>query len=516
MQPTLKLATEFYADTLADAAREGSAREAMNHLGRRDVYYLLAYLCNRRDMMDEWLYERCVEVQKDPNDHLDLWAREHYKSTIITFGKTMQDILDSHSPDSFYWDQELTVGIFSHTKGIARAFQAQIMQEFETNQDLKDIYPEVLFQDPKRESERWSLDRGFVVKRKANPKEGTCESWGLVDGQPTSKHYLLRVYDDVVTIESVATTEQIQKTTSAWEISLNLGVKEIGIERYIGTRYNYNDTYKDIMDRGVHARIHTANKTGEYKHGETGVFMSSKELDKRYKRMGIYTYGCQMNQDPRADASQNFLEEWLRYWMKPVWEGMIFYILVDPAHERKKDSSFSAFLVVGLGRDQNYYVVDGVRDRLSLTQRADTLFRLHRDWRPLGVGYEKYGLQADIQHMENKMSLENYHFDITQLGGGMPKDDRIKGMVPHFQFGRVFIPIQHNFVDVEGRTQDLTRLIKDEYKAFPASIFKDLLDCLARILDPDLGAVFPKGPTKVRAGQVEKVKTNLKKRRGRR
>ena len=37
------------------------------------------------------------------------------------------------------------------------------------------------------------------------------EAHGLVDGQPTSRHFRLRVYNDVVVPESVYTPEQIQK-----------------------------------------------------------------------------------------------------------------------------------------------------------------------------------------------------------------------------------------------------------------------------------------------------------------
>jgi hypothetical protein len=57
-------------------------------------------------MEHEWVFQRCREVQVLPNGHLDLWAREHYKTTVLTFGLTIFDILN---------DPEVTVGIFSHT-----------------------------------------------------------------------------------------------------------------------------------------------------------------------------------------------------------------------------------------------------------------------------------------------------------------------------------------------------------------------------------------------------------------
>lgn len=146
-------------------------------LGTHDLFYLLAVLLNRHDIIKPWLFARCREVQEDPNDHLDLWAREHYKSTIITFGLTIFDILK---------DPEITVGIFSHTSSIATAFLRQIKMELETNERLYALYPDVLYQWPARESPKWSEKEGIIVKRKSNPKEATIEAWGLVDGQPTA------------------------------------------------------------------------------------------------------------------------------------------------------------------------------------------------------------------------------------------------------------------------------------------------------------------------------------------
>jgi len=129
-------------------------------------------------------------VQASPNDRLDLWFREGYKSTIITFALTIQDILN---------DPEITIGLASHTRPIAKAFMRQIKREFEGNETLKSWFPDILYANPQKESPKWSEDEGIVVIRKSNPKEATIEAWGVVDGQPTSKHYKLLVYDDIVT-----------------------------------------------------------------------------------------------------------------------------------------------------------------------------------------------------------------------------------------------------------------------------------------------------------------------------
>jgi hypothetical protein len=136
------------------------------YLGLVDRYYLSVYLLHRTDFLNHgqkgnrWLYERCREVEAAPYDHLDLWARDHYKSSIITQSGTIQEILR---------DQEITVAIFSHTRPIAKGFLFHIKQELEINDELKAIYPEVLWWEPKKQAPRWSLDDGIVVKRRYNP-----------------------------------------------------------------------------------------------------------------------------------------------------------------------------------------------------------------------------------------------------------------------------------------------------------------------------------------------------------
>ncbi|MBG3876180.1 hypothetical protein FVW20_03835, partial [Desulfovibrio oxamicus] len=285
-----------------------------------------------------------------------------------------------------------------------------------------------------------------------------------------------------------------------------------GRRRYIGTRYHFNDTWRTIIERGAATpRIHPATANGA-PDGPPVLLVPAALAEKR-RQMGPYVFGCQMLLNPAADTAQGFRAEWLRRYASgtgngpgcagqhgqadgtsplALWGHCNRYLLVDPAGERKKGSDYTVMLVVGLAPDGNRYLLDGVRDRLNLTGRAAALFRLHRTWRPLATGYEKYGMQADIEHVRTEQERRNYRFDITPLGGPMPKKDRIRRLVPEFEQGRMLLPHRLPFMDAEGKRRDLAReFVDEEYLAFPVSRHDDMLDCLARILDPDLGAEFP-------------------------
>lgn len=474
---TREQSNRLYLEVLND-----NDTEALRRLCREDLFFLLSVACKRKDLNRDWLYDRCREVEANPDGHLDLWFREGYKSTIITFGLSIKDILS---------DPNVTIGILSHTRPIAKAFLSQIKREFEQNTFLKGLFPEILYQEPQKESPKWSLDNGILVKRTENHKEATVEAWGLVDGQPTSKHFKILVYDDVVTRESVTTPDQIKKTTEAWELSLNLGA-EGGKKRYIGTRYHLYDTYRVMMERGsAIPRVKPATHNGKL-DGEP-VLHTKEVLAQKRRDMGPYTFGSQMLQDPVADKAMGFKPEWLRFYKRlQDTKGWNIYIVVDPASQKKKTSDYTVMEVIGLAPDHNYYLIDAIRDRLNLTQRAEKLFYLHRKYRPIRVGYERYGLQADIEHIQYVMELQNYRFDIVELGGALAKEDRILKLVPIYEQGRFYMPEELWFTNYEDkRVNYVHEFIEDEYKAFPVAVHDDMLDCRSRILDPILGAEFP-------------------------
>jgi predicted phage terminase large subunit-like protein len=297
------------------------------------------------------------------------------------------------------------------------------------------------------------------------------------------------IYDDVVTRESVTTPDMIEKTTAAWELSLNLAA-DGGSKRYIGTRYHFADTYHTLLERkSAVPRIYPATDNGEV-DGEP-VLLKKDALAEKRRDMGLYTFGCQMLQNPKADTTMGFHEKWLKFW-KPSTSNLNIYILCDPASEKNKSSDYTVFMVVGYGGDQNYYVITFIRDKLNLAERTRTLLDLHRQYRPVAVGYEKYGMQSDIEHIKEIQAQKNYRFEIIELGGSMPKNDRIRRLVPIFEYGRIYIPEFLVRPDYGGRSVNLTQsFINDEYLAFPVSAHDDMLDCLARICDEDFPMTAP-------------------------
>src|SRR5690606_4304179 len=293
-----------------------------------------------------------------------------------------------------------------------------------------------------------------------------------------------------VTRESVTTPDMIAKTTAALELSFNLG-SDGGIKRFIGTRYHFNDSYKTVMDRGTASpRVYPATEDGSVEG--TPVLLKPETLAEKRRDMGPYTFACQMLQNPKADETQGFREEWLRYYDDNADHGTNRYILVDPAGEKKKGNDYTSVWVIGLGKDQNYYALEMVRDRLNLTQRVRLVMDLHRKWKPEQVRYEKYGMMADIEHLKTTQAKENYRFDVTEVGGQTSKTDRIKRLIPIFEQGRMYLPRSMHRTNYEGKVEDMTEVfIQHEYKPFPVALHDDMLDSLARIAEPNLPLVWP-------------------------
>ena len=507
-------AVKAYADCHRDPNIDDSF---IRTLGQLDRYYLGVFLCNRHDMLHPWIYERCREVEEQRDSRLDLWARFHYKSSIITFLGTVQEVL---------CNPNITIGILSFSARQAKPFLRQIMQEFDSNEKLKNLYKDILWEKPRLQAPKWAENEGICVRRSANPKEQTIEAHGLVDGQPTGRHFDLIIYDDVVVQESVSTPEQISKTTTQWELSLNLGSTHSPRYQYAGTRYSYGDTYGTILQRAaVKPRIHAATYSGTM-DGEP-VFLTKERWEEIKKTTSSFTVACQQLLNPIAGSDIAFKEEWWQQWeVRPY--TMNVYLMCDPAHSKKKTSNRTAMAVVGVDANYNKFLLDGLCHRLSLSERWDNLKKLRTKWkrapgiREVKVGYERYGAQADIEHFKEMMRIEGSSFPIYELnwvggGGSQSKKDRIQRLEPDLKDGSFFFPYptdknhltssqvdykerKQDFLNSkkilckneEGKLYDLSNWVKEnEYCLFP-SIHPDFLDALSRIYDMDAMPPMPR------------------------
>ena len=506
---SLEQVGKLYQEIEGDLGRNGQRA-----LARVDRFYLLTCLMGRVDAAHPWLYDRCREVEAAPDGYLDLWAREHYKSTIITFAGSIQEILR---------DPEITIGIFSHTRPIATKFLRQVKEELEQNERLISLFPDILWANPHKDAMRWSLETGIAVKRATNPKEATVEAHGLVDGQPTGAHFGLLIYDDVVTLASVSTPEQVKKTTAAHSLSDNLGARGAnGMKRkwHIGTRYSFADTYGDLLDRKVLVpRIYPATDDGSRDGRPVLLTPEAWEQTKRDQISSVLA--AQMLQNPAAGTQAMFQVGWLRFAdIRPA--TLSIAILCDPASSKKKGADSTAMYVVGMDAARNRYLLDGYHHRMSLSQRWAALSGLWTTWtqepgvQSVRVGYERYGSTADLEYFEERMQVGGVRFPITELNwpleGGNAKLDRIQRLEPHFRNGRIYLigvhkdetanqrrmreegqawrilkPVRR--LDENQQAYSLNKRLLDEYTTYPYSIHDDGLDCLSRM--EDIGLVPP-------------------------
>ena len=469
--------------------------EHLRWFGRHDLFFLCVFLLNRKHFLTDerkakWTFARCKEVQDAPDNHLDLWPRESYKSEIVTFGLSVMDILN---------DPEITIGLFSHTRPMSKDFLTLIKREFQFNEFLKELYDDILWADPRHDAREagvsWSENEGITVKRKGNPKEATVEAWGLIDGQPVGKRYRRLIYDDVVARDQIS-MGMIQTTTDAFDNSLLLTASDPPVFRFVGTFQEFGDTTQELLKRGVgKARIR-----GPFDEQRNPAYLSDEKFAFFKQTLSSKVFALQILLDPaqaKDPTEVGFSHDWIDYWDPADSSLNLFnkYVLVDPAGNNPDSNSYFALWVVALGADKRIRVCDIVCDKYDLEERWTAVFNAVTRWDPLKVGYEKVGMQADIEHFRYRMKELNQLFTIVQLNAGQSKDGRIGWLVPPFRDRRFLFPkggirkkLKH------GEEVDLVRqFIDEEFLLWPYNPRRrDLLDALSRLFDPALNVVWPR------------------------
>lgn len=490
----------------------------LRYLLRRNLFILLTCACQRKHLINKWSYNRCADIQKNPNGFIDLWAREHYKSTIVTFGKSLQDIIITHgrrnevvsdaliealSADfggNIHYSikhkrdelerhdiaEEVTIGILSCTKKLAESFLWEIKKELEQNEILHALFDDIFYKEPDKMSDKWSVQVGINVKRQSIRKEATVEAWGLITGQPTSKHFSLCVYDDIITHDIVKTLYLTHVATISWENSLSLSCQG-GVRRYVGTRKHYNDTYTVIIEReAAILRRYTPYLNNDKAQGL--ALFEVEELAKRRKSMGESTFAAEYLQEPLQDSAIRLDVTKLCYHNLHTTDNLMLYLFGDPASSEKSKhtpgNDYTVYVVIGIDRGGGLYLIDGVRDRLTPSEKWSAIYGLWKKYQGIkNIYYEQVGLCADIAYFKERAEKIN-HLTFSSLFISLTprqkKEDRLIRLEPLLEERKLFVPRDLQKRTVQNEPYNLTHaLVKEEMTLFPFSKHDDIMDCLA-------------------------------------
>lgn len=414
-------------------------RQTYRELVKHDLWFILQFIVQAGDCNKKFIVDSCREVQYGPKTNtLDVWAREHYKSTILTIAETIQDLCNN--PDT-------TICILSYARHAAKVFLIQLKQILEQSEFLKWLFPEIFYADPATQAFKWSEDIGLWVNRKSMAREPSIAAYGLIDGQPTGRHFSKLVYDDVVTDEVARSPEMIEKVKRAFDMSANCGT-DGGRRRVIGTFYNHDDplTYiQGLKDPATSEDIFTTRLKPATVDGTANgapVLLSERKLVE-LSSGDRYIFNCQQlcNPTPVSDMSLNpkFLIE-----VEPheIPKRMFKFMTVDPAgmqSQTKRRGDAWAVLVAGIVpyRDDlgasDLYILDAIIEPMNEAEALENIPKIYkRNGRIQQVGVEQIGMSSMEVHVRNALQGHgiNLSVDLGTLKllkpAGRPKQTRIE------------------------------------------------------------------------------------------
>lgn len=499
--------------------------------GLEDLFYFDKYILGYKDMADKTHRPVCKFLDSpSKRKHLEL-PRGCFKSSVVTIGYTIREV--AKNPD-------IRILIDNEVYGNSKAFLREIRSHLE-NEEVLRLYPQL--RPNKRINEGLTESTIIVEGRTKVRKEPTISCAGL-DQIKVGMHYDLIIMDDLVSSRNVTTKEQIEKVKDHYRLALSL-LEPDGTVIVVGTRYNYADLYgyllteeRDTFDHLIIPAIlnpdiaHILNvrfpeivaEFGPYKPGDL-LFperLTEEFLKSQRKSQGTYIFNCQYMLNPVDAETADFKREWLRYhrshieinpddntpilvvdWLgdhkKNTLEGYEFpikhkiriLVTVDPNNKKKKNSDFTAIIVLALADNGDWYIIDLDRNSLNPGEIVRKIFWVEDKYDPILLGLEEVGKEAINYMLIEEMRKQNRFFRITELKtGGVAKEDRIKRLIPRFEYGTVFLPPSIVKTNSFGQTVDLVEAFEDEYMYFPAAAHDDLMDALAYM--EDLVAILSK------------------------
>ncbi len=461
-----------------------SLRNELRAKSCESMYFFGKAILSFHDFIAPLHLDICTFVQDDTHKRkVMIVPRGHFKTTIMSIVYPVWRLL----PKAEGWEDETTDGpnsrilLAGSTATNSEHCLRLIKAQFEGNQLFQWLFPELIPDWTK--VKKWT-ETEVQIPRTRNNKEASVETIGQ-GGRVTGRHFTDIIKDDLVELNVADNPEELDKINK-WHEYCEYLLEDTRRDRdYVcGTRYHKNDLYGYIKDTDLHpkGRYVYYERTG-IENGQV-IFPQRTSLEEyaKMRERKPYIFATQVMNNPIDPSITEFKVDWLRYYhldengnIHIPSEGLTVspgrlnsYILIDPAISESKDACRTAIVNVGVLDKKHIFLLNAIARRIDPYVTIQLTFKLARMLRPHKVGVESVAYQKALKFFIDKFSIEEGLFlNVVEMKtGATSKDARIRGLIPYFGAGCVYVrEDQHEFLD--------------EYESYPQSKFRDILDALA-------------------------------------
>jgi hypothetical protein len=452
---------------------------------RSNLYWLNAKVLNHESVVPMTLeahYAMCrfaerrtgfSEIDESRVQLIQVW-RGMGKTTLLTKGRTIQRLLQN--PD---W----AAGIANERQDNANAFLAMIKSEFEANDFLRALFPELIPENFRNTT--WTADRIVINRTRPNPVNPSVLATGA-GATVTGVHMNEWIVDDILSQDMAENARsgsfsEIEKL-NRWIVRLQPLLTDPKRDplTFIGTPWWPGDSYtfiEEMFGRGEQEKTFMWSLRlpgGELQQikliqkGELAIFrfpvlqhghsvspkLSLDDLDKLREDDPAF-YSAQYLLQPSAGGLTSFRPEHLNVfdWENPKQiryrdhEGSVKFertqdmqiiISVDPAISEKSAAARSAIVVMG-SNGRHLFLLEAWAARAAPTEVAQRIIEFYKSYRPVRIIIESVAYQMALAEILKLLAKEQ---NIGQLpiyeyhsGADRKGKMRIAGLEPYFRKG---------------------------------------------------------------------------------
>ena len=213
-------------------------------------------------------------------------------------------------------------------------------------------------------------------------------------------------------------------------------------------------------------------KTGEALHRER---YDEIALAKIKRTLIPRHWSALYQQEPVAEEGQYFTHDMFRTYKvrdRPPLAELDIYCAGDLAISKKEDADHTVFVIAGLDKDDNLWVLDARRGRWDTDEIIDQIVDIQKVWRPLQFGIEREKVAIAIGAPLNRRIKEErlYGLTVDDLHiGGRDKRLRARPLQGRMKQGKVLLPEGVAWLDQ----------FKNEHLRFDAGVSDDYVDAMA-------------------------------------